>query len=121
MLPVCRSDDEGFAIPTFDLVPSDVEGFLEKLWELQSAFHDCFAHSEPRAHFGSVHMTQDICGKKVLPTSPSAWTYKATKAEVPNPANVSCSPLDIIRCVRRCKARCWTLIQCASSSSISSS
>jgi hypothetical protein len=39
---------------------------------------------------GSVHMTQDICGKKVLPTSPSVWTYKATKAEVPNPANVSC-------------------------------
>jgi hypothetical protein len=23
---------------------------------------------------GSVHMTQDTCGKKFLPTSPSAWT-----------------------------------------------
>ena len=51
MLPVCRSGDEGFAIPTFDLVPSDVEGFVEELWEFQSACHDCFARSEPRAHF----------------------------------------------------------------------
>ena len=51
MLPVCRTSGEGFAIPTFDLVPSDVEGFMEELWEFQSAFHDCFARSEPRAHF----------------------------------------------------------------------
>ena len=51
MLPACRISGEGFAIPTFDLVPSDVEGFMEELWEFQSAFHDCFARSEPRAHF----------------------------------------------------------------------
>jgi SRSO17 transposase len=51
MLPACRTDGEGFAIPTFDVVPSDVEGFIEELWEFQSAFHDCFARSEPRAHF----------------------------------------------------------------------
>jgi SRSO17 transposase len=51
MLPACRTDGVGFAIPTFDLVPSDVEGFMEELWEFQSAFHDCFARSEPRAHF----------------------------------------------------------------------
>jgi SRSO17 transposase len=51
MLPVCRTAGEGFAIPTFDLVPSDVEGFMEELWEFQSAFHDCFARSESRAHF----------------------------------------------------------------------
>jgi hypothetical protein len=51
MLPACRIDGEGFAIPTFDLVPSDVEGFMEELWEFQSAFHDCFGRSEPRAHF----------------------------------------------------------------------
>src|SRR5947209_2610422 len=51
MLPACRTGGEGFAIPTFDLVPSDVEGFMEELWEFQSAFHDCFARSEPRAHF----------------------------------------------------------------------
>ena len=51
MLPACRTDSEGFAIPTFDVVRSDVEGFLEELWEFQSAFHDCFARSESRAHF----------------------------------------------------------------------
>jgi SRSO17 transposase len=51
MLPACRTSGEGFAIPTFDLVPSDVEGFMDELWEFQSAFHDCFARSEPRIHF----------------------------------------------------------------------
>jgi SRSO17 transposase len=51
MLPACRTAGEGFAIPAFDIVPSDVEGFIEELWEFQSTFHDCFARSEPRAHF----------------------------------------------------------------------
>jgi SRSO17 transposase len=51
MLPACRTEGEGFAIPPFDLVPGDVEGFMEELWELQAAFHDCFARSEPRAYF----------------------------------------------------------------------
>ena len=51
MLPACRTAGEGFAIPTFDLVPSDVEGFMEELWQFQSTFHDCFARSEPRVHF----------------------------------------------------------------------
>jgi SRSO17 transposase len=51
MLPACRTEQEGFTIPTFELVPSDVEGFVEELWEFQSAFHDCFSRSEPRAHF----------------------------------------------------------------------
>ena len=50
MLAACRTGGEGFAIPPFDLVPRDVEGFLEELWEFQSAFHDCCARSEPRAH-----------------------------------------------------------------------
>jgi SRSO17 transposase len=51
MLPACRTEGEGFPIPTFDIVPRDVEGFMEELWEFQSAFHDCFTRSEPRAHF----------------------------------------------------------------------
>jgi SRSO17 transposase len=38
-------------MPTFDLVPSDVEGFMEALWEFPSTLHDCFARSEPRGHF----------------------------------------------------------------------
>jgi SRSO17 transposase len=51
MLPACRTDGEGFTIPTFDVVPSDVEGFMDELWGFQSTFHDCFTRSEPRAHF----------------------------------------------------------------------
>jgi SRSO17 transposase len=51
MLPACRTTSEGFAIPTFDLTPPDVEGLLEELWEFQSNFHDCFPRSETRAHF----------------------------------------------------------------------
>jgi len=51
MLPACRTDNEGFALPTFDLTPPDVEGFLEELWECPSAFHDCFPRRETRAHF----------------------------------------------------------------------
>jgi SRSO17 transposase len=51
MLPACRTASEGFAIPTFDLTPPDVEGLLEDLWEFQANFHDCFPRSEPRAHF----------------------------------------------------------------------
>src|ERR671933_570030 len=51
MLPACRTDDITYTIPTFDVVPGDVEGFMDELWEFQAAFHDCFARSEPRAHF----------------------------------------------------------------------
>src|SRR5713226_698585 len=51
MLPACRTEGEGFAIPTFDVVPSDVEGFMDALQEFQAAFHDGFPRSEPRAHF----------------------------------------------------------------------
>ena len=51
MLPTCRTEGEGFAMPTFDVVPSDVEGFMDELQEFQSALHDCFVRSEPRAHF----------------------------------------------------------------------
>jgi SRSO17 transposase len=51
MLPACRAASEGFAIPTFDLTPPDVEGFLEELWEFQANFHDCFPRRETRAHF----------------------------------------------------------------------
>ena len=51
MLPACRTAGEGLAIPTFDVVPSDVEGFLEELWEFQATFHACCTRSEPRVHF----------------------------------------------------------------------
>src|SRR5262250_1767465 len=50
MLPRCRTADEPFVIPPFDVHVSDVEGFMDELQEFQSLFHDCFARSEARAH-----------------------------------------------------------------------
>ena len=50
MLPACRTEGEGFAMPTFDVVPSDVEGFMDELQECQSALHDGVPRSAPRAH-----------------------------------------------------------------------
>ena len=51
MLPACRTAGNGFAIPTFDLTPGDVAGFVDELQEFQGLFHDCFPRSETRAHF----------------------------------------------------------------------
>jgi hypothetical protein len=42
MLPDLRTQGDPFSIPTFDLIPSDVEGLLEDLHRYQSAFDDCF-------------------------------------------------------------------------------
>jgi hypothetical protein len=50
MLPAGRTDGDGVAMPTFALVPSDVEGFMEERWACQSAFHDCVSRSDPRTH-----------------------------------------------------------------------
>jgi hypothetical protein len=61
MLPACRTASEGFAIPTFDLTPPDVEGLLEELWEFQSNFHDCFPRSETRAHFFDKRWNRERC------------------------------------------------------------
>jgi len=51
MIPACRTEGDGFAIPIFDLTPRDVAGFTNELQEFQGLFHDCFPRSEARAHF----------------------------------------------------------------------
>jgi SRSO17 transposase len=58
MLPACRTDGEGLAMPTFDVVPSDVAGFMDELQECQSAVHDCFPRSESRVHFFDYRVGQ---------------------------------------------------------------
>jgi hypothetical protein len=64
MVPACWTEGEGFVIPTFDLAPSDVDGFLEALWEVESAFHDCLARREPRSFLclyrGMADMAPDL-------------------------------------------------------------
>jgi SRSO17 transposase len=51
MLPRCRTADEPFVIPPFDVQVRDVEGFMDELQTFQSIFHDCFVRSEARTHF----------------------------------------------------------------------
>lgn len=56
MLPAGRDEGEGFAIPTFDLVPNDVEDFMDELREFRSAFHDRFSRSEPKVKHCQVRV-----------------------------------------------------------------
>ncbi len=51
MFPDIRSHGEPFSIPTFDLVPSEIDGFMDALRTFQAAFYDGFARRESRAHF----------------------------------------------------------------------
>ena len=51
MLPACRTEGDCTAMPAFDMVPSDVQGFMDELRTFQASFHDCFSRSESRAHF----------------------------------------------------------------------
>jgi SRSO17 transposase len=51
MVPACRTEGDRLTLPTFDVVPTDVEGFMAALQEFQATFHDCFTRREPRAHF----------------------------------------------------------------------
>ena len=51
MLASCRTEGELFTIPTFDLTPHDVDGFLDELQLFHDQFRHCFVCSEPREHF----------------------------------------------------------------------
>src|SRR5213594_5170576 len=51
MLPVHRTEGEVFSIPQFDLIPHDVDGFLDELRAFHHHFRAGFARSEPREHF----------------------------------------------------------------------
>src|SRR5207253_7059580 len=51
MLPACRTPDDVYAIPPFEVTCHDVEGFLDELHEFHTLFRDCFVRREPREHF----------------------------------------------------------------------
>jgi len=51
MLPICRTPEDVYAVPQFEVTSRDVDGFLEELREFHALFRDCFARSEPRGHF----------------------------------------------------------------------
>jgi hypothetical protein len=103
MLPACRTESGGFSIPTFDVEASDVEGFVEELWEFQSAFHDCFARSEPRYHFFD-YMVGQLSGlsKKSLSFEFSLasslrkegrWPGNASRSNEPQMNTRACPPM----------------------------
>jgi DDE superfamily endonuclease len=50
MLPACRTEPEGVAIPPLAMDHRDVEGFLHERQGFHDAFRACFARSEPREH-----------------------------------------------------------------------
>jgi SRSO17 transposase len=51
MLPKMRSDEYLFEVPKFNLKPTDVEGFEDRLMEFHAEFADCFLRSESRTNF----------------------------------------------------------------------
>ena len=51
MLPTCRTPEDIYKLPQFDVSASDVEGFLDELRAFHAAFRECFERSEPRGHF----------------------------------------------------------------------
>ncbi len=51
MLPVCRTPDDVYAMPPFEVTCEDVEGFLDELRAFHALFRDCFVWREPREHF----------------------------------------------------------------------
>jgi len=50
MLPACRTEGDGFAIPPLTLHPRDVEGLMDEWHGFHPAFRGCVARSEPRDH-----------------------------------------------------------------------
>jgi SRSO17 transposase len=51
MLPTCRTPEDIYKLPQFDVSASEVEGFLDELRAFHAAFRECFGRSEPRDHF----------------------------------------------------------------------
>jgi SRSO17 transposase len=51
MLAACRTQENPYVLPNFDLTCTDVERFLDELHEFHQAFRSCFVRREPREHF----------------------------------------------------------------------
>ncbi len=51
MLPDCRTPEDVYPIPKFDLETNDVTEFVDELKGFHSIFSDCFSRQEPRDNF----------------------------------------------------------------------
>jgi SRSO17 transposase len=69
MVPMSRTESEGFAMPQLDLTPRDVDGFIEALQGFHEAFSDCLTRPEPREHFfrSMVGQCSDLDRKSIEP------------------------------------------------------
>ena len=67
MLPRCRTADEPFMIPPFDVQVSDVEGFMDALWAFQSLLHDCDVYDCGRPSVGGMGAAAPSPGVEVAP------------------------------------------------------
>src|SRR5262245_45907111 len=72
-LPACRIDGEGFAMPTFEVVPSDGEAFMDALWEFQSLLHDCVVYDGGRPGVGGMDAAAPSPGVEVAPPAAYKW------------------------------------------------
>ena len=102
MLPACRTEGEGFAIPMFALESSDVEGFMDALQEFQSIFHDCFTRSEPRAHFFDYMVANAVSWNA---NRSNRWPSRSRGA-----ASAGCSGLLVMRSGMRSRCGGTTII-----------
>jgi hypothetical protein len=65
MLPACRTEEDGFAIPQFTLNPRDVEGFMDEL----HGFRSCTA--SVRLMHGV--WSKPICGRNMSLLAGLTW------------------------------------------------
>ena len=51
MLPRCRTEGDGYAVPKFDLTKRELGDFVNELKGFHQEFRECFGRNEPRENF----------------------------------------------------------------------
>jgi SRSO17 transposase len=51
MVPRCRTEGDGYAVPKFDLTKRELGDFVNELKGFHQEFRECFARNEPRENF----------------------------------------------------------------------
>lgn len=51
MLPICRTENDLYSLPKFNVEVADIEDFINELRKFHGEFKDCFYRREPREQF----------------------------------------------------------------------